>query len=249
MDARAVAAANNMPIQAPLVPHPFVPYEAKDQRILYAVCRGDEAAIRALLAPTPFDYVEDRFVVSVVDFTTCVKCSFYDVAIVVPVRFGAMTGGHYVFEYEDNDAAIAAGRELWGYPKKYARIGMEEEGGRVAGWAERHGTRIVEVCVTPDEGAPMPPALDILPHLNVKAVPAADGPGCALRQVIARDTSPDLVMKARTAGRAEVKIAPVPGCPLDLFTPLEVLGGVYATADFYATEQNGWGRVVATLEA
>jgi acetoacetate decarboxylase len=35
---------------------------------------------------------------------------------------------------------------------------------------------------------------------------------------------------------------------LDLFAPVEILGGGFATGDFYATEENGWGRVVATLD-
>lgn len=249
MDATVIQRANNMPVQAPLYPSPFVPYQALDQRILYAVCRGDAGSIRALLEPTPFDWTgDDRFVVSVVDFMSNAKCPFFDVAIVVPVTFRGQPGGYYVFEYENNDAAIAAGRELWGYPKKYARCGMDHlDDGTVVGWAERHGTRILEIRVTPDEAAALPEKPLTLPHLNVRTFPAPDGPGTSMRQVIGRDTSPDLVMKSQAAGRTEVTLTPIPGCPLDLFTPVEILGGVYAVADFYATEQNGWGWVVADL--
>jgi len=244
-----LVAANNMPVQAPAYPSPFVPYEARDQRMVYAVCRGDEAAIRALLEPTPFDWTgDDRFVVSVVDFTTNAKCPFFDAAIVVPVTFRGQPGGHYIFEYEDNDAAIAAGRELWGYPKKYARCGIDRlTDGTVVGWAERHGRRNIEIRVWPDDTTPVPVRPVTLPHLNVRTIPAPDGPGVSLRQVIGRDTSPDLVMKSELAGRAEVTLRPVPRCPLDLLAPREVLGGVHAVADFFATEENGWGWVVADL--
>ena len=244
-----LANANNMPVHAPLYPSPFVPYEARDQRILYAVCRGSEEVVRAILEPTPFDYAgDDRFAVSVVDFTSNAKCPFFDVAIVVPVSFRGQPGGHYVFEYEDNDAAIVAGRELWGYPKKQAAIGIDEQAdGTWVGWAERKGTRIIELAVTPDADAPMPPALPTLPHLNLRTFPAPDGPGTSLRQVVGRDTSPDLVLKMQKPGRVRLSLAPVPGCPLDLFTPFEVLGGYLAVADFFATEENGWGWVVADL--
>ena len=86
-----------------------------------------------------------------------------------------------------------------------------------------------------------------LPHLNLRTFPAPDGPGTSLRQVIGRDTSPDLVVKSQQPGRVALSLAPVHGCPLDLFTPFEVLGGYVAVADFFATEENGWGWVVADL--
>jgi acetoacetate decarboxylase len=248
MTTPTIRAGNNMPVQAPLIPHPFVPYRCPGNRSVYAVCRGDEAALRAVLEPTPFDYVEDRFVVSVTDFSNCDKVPYFDAAIVMPVRFGDITGGHYVFEYEDDDRAIAAGRELWGYPKKYAAIGLTREDDLVRGSASRHGTTIIDVEVPLEFAVKAPAKPDILPHLNLRAIPAPDGPGTTLRQVIARDTTPDFVLKEELFGHAKVTLRAIPGCPLDLFAPVEILGGGFVTGDFYATEENGWGRVVATLD-
>jgi acetoacetate decarboxylase len=239
---------NTMPVHAPLVPHPFVPYHCPGNRTVYAVCRGDEAALKAVLAPTPFDYVDDLFVVSVTDFSNCDKVPYYDAAIVMPVRFGDLEGGYYAFEYEDDDRAIAAGRELWGYPKKYAAISLERDTDLVRGVALRHGTTIMEVEVPLEFGVKAPSKPTVLPHLNLKTVPAPDGPGTTLRQVIARDTTPDFVLKEELFGHAKVTLRPVAGCPLDLFAPIEVLGGGYIVGDFHATEENGWGRVVATLD-
>jgi acetoacetate decarboxylase len=248
MTRSTIAAGNNVPVQAPLIPHPFVPYRCPGNRSVYAVCRGDEAALRAVLEPTPFDYVEDRFVVAVTDFSNCDKVPYFDAAIVMPVRFGDIVGGHYVFEYEDDDRAIAAGRELWGYPKKYAAISLERDDDLMRGSVLRHGTTIMEIEVPLEFGVKAPGKPDILPHLNVRTVPAPDGPGTTLRQVIARDTTPDFVLKEELWGHAAVTLRAIPGCPLDLFAPVEVLGGGLVTGDFYATEENGWGRVVATLD-
>ena len=244
-----ISTGNNMPVQAPLIPHPFVPYSCPNNRSVFAVCRGDEAALRAILEPTPFDYVEDRFIVSVTDFSNCDKVPYFDAAIVVPVRYGEMTGGHYVFEYEDDDRAIAAGRELWGYPKKYAEIALTRENDLVCGTARRHSTTIMKVEVPLEFGVAAPPKLDVLPHLNIRTIPAPDGPGTSLRQVIARDTSPDFVLKEELWGHAKVDLKAIPGCPLDVFTPIEVLGGGFVAGDFHATNENGWGRVVSTLDS
>ena len=240
--------ANNMPVQAPLIPDPFVPYKCPGNRSVYAVCRGNEAALRTVLEPTPFDFVDDRFVVSVTDFSNCDKVPFFDAAIVMPVRFGDMAGGHYVFEYEDDDRAIAAGRDLWGYPKKYAAISLERHHDLVRGTAVRHGVTIIDVEVPLEYGANAPNKPVVVPHLNIRSVPAPDGPGTSLRQIIARDTSPDFVLSEELHGQANVTLNAIPGCPLDVFQPVEVLGGGFTTGDFYATEENGWGRIVATLD-
>ena len=194
MTSSTIKPGNNMPVQASLVPHPFMPYHCPGNRSVYAVCRGDEGALRSLLEPTPFDYVEDRFVVSVTDFSNCDKVPFFDAAIVMPVRFGDLTGGHYVFEYEDDDRAIAAGRELWGYPKKQASISLDRKGDLVCGSASRHGTTILEIELPLEFAVKALEKPDILPHLNLRTIPAPDGPGTTLRQVIARDTTPDFVL-------------------------------------------------------
>lgn len=243
-----VQSANNMPVQAPLIPHPFVPYHCPGNRTLYAVCRGDEAVLRAMLAPTPFELADDRFVVSVSDFSNCDKTAFMDAAIVLPVRFGELAGGNYLFEYENNDAAIAAGRDLWGYPKKYARILMARDGDTVSARVERDGTRLMEIVCHLRAGAAPPERPVVTPHLNLHLQPAPDGPGWISRRVIARDTSPDFELSSDEAGHVEVHLGELPGHPLACLQPREVLGGGLVSGDFHATERNGWGRVVANLD-
>ena len=55
-------------------------------------------------------------------------------------------------------------------------------------------------------------------------------------------------LKEELWGHARVTLRAIPGCPLDYFTPVEVLGGGFITGDFHATDENGWGRTVATLD-
>jgi acetoacetate decarboxylase len=66
-----------------------------------------------------------------------------EVFVAVPSRLGSLTGNYAVALYLDDDAAIASGREVWGWPKKAARFRIDEHDGIVASRAERGGTEIV----------------------------------------------------------------------------------------------------------
>ncbi|MDH3691546.1 MAG: acetoacetate decarboxylase family protein [Gammaproteobacteria bacterium] len=244
-----ISYGNNMPVQAPLIPDPFVPYQCLGNRTVYAVCRGDENVIRSLLEPTPFEFVEDRFVVSIVDFSNCDKVPFMDAAIVVPVGYKDILGGNYIFEYENNDAAIAAGRELWGYPKKYARISLEKEGDTVTARVIREGEMLMEVQCVLDDSMSIPTKPKLTPHLNIHAQPAPDGPGVLARRIIARDTSSDFKVISERAGETSIRLGGTANDPLDLFESKEILGGGFIVGDFYATEKNGWGKIIDTLES
>ncbi|WP_174769936.1 acetoacetate decarboxylase family protein [Paraburkholderia hayleyella] len=236
---------NNAPIHAPLIPDPFVPYHCPRQRSLNAVCRVDRATLQRYLAPTPFTPVDDRVLVYVADFMNCNKVPFMDAGIVVPVHYGDGQGGYFLFEYEDDDAAIAAGRDLWGYPKKFGVIELLEDGERVRGTVVRKGVTLISIdCDLAQASAP--PALVTTPHLNLHVQPAPDG-GILNKRVIARDTSADFQLTSARHGAAQVQLAGIATDPLHEFAPLEVLGASYVIGDFFATEQNGWGRTVEVL--
>ncbi len=237
---------NNVPIQTPLIPDPFVPYECKGYRSVFAICRGQEV-IRKYLEPTPFEYVDDTFIVSVSDFSNCNVVSFMDCAIVIPVKYKDVYGGYYLFEYENDDSAIAAGRDLWGYPKKYADITLQAEGATVKGQAVRKGTLIVDIECDRSAKVDKLPALQTYPHLNLHVVPKPDGPGIAAMKIIARDTSPDFQLISEELGKATVRLNGLATDPLHELQPIEVLGGGFTVGDFYATEEHGWGRVLETL--
>lgn len=236
--------ANNMPLQAPLIPDPFVPYECPGNRSLNAICQGDVAILTQYLENTPFTLASDRFLVYVSDFTNCRKAPFMDAGIVIPVRFGEREGGYFLFEYEDNDAAIAAGRDLWGYPKKFGAIELtEHEDGATANVA-RHGIPLISIECRFD-GVETEP-LKTTPHLNIHIQPAPDGT-ILNKRVIARDTSSDFRMTSCRWGSANVKLGALHTDPLSPLGPVRVLAANYVVGDFFATEQNGWGKTIADL--
>lgn len=245
MTGYVVQNGNNMPMQAPLIPDPFVPYRCPDNATLSIVCRTDRAVLERYLAPTAFAPAGDLYLVYVSDFSNCDKVPFMDGGIMVPVTYDGRDGATYLFEYEDNDAAIAAGRDLWGYPKKHGELSLTREGNGVAGSIIRRGTEILNI--TCDLANPVDlPAVTTAPHFNTHIQPGPDGRVLS-RRIIERDTSPDFQLKSTETGRATVELAGLPADPLHELRPREIIGGIYTVGDFFATEENGWGRTIAEL--
>lgn len=237
-----IANGNNMPIQAPLIPDPFVPYQCPDNATLSVLCRAEPSLLARYLEPSPFEPAGDTFIVYASDFQNCDKVPFMDAGIIVPVTCDGQPGVTYLFEYEDEDAAIAAGRDLWGYPKKYGEIGLTLDGDRAEASIIRKGITIMSIKAdfSTETSFDMPP---LAPHFNMHVQPGPDGKVLS-RRIIRRDTSPDFQLKTRKFGTAEVALASLPTDPLGEFTPGEVLGAMLTIGDFYATEENGWGQLV-----
>ncbi len=241
-----VRQGNNMPVHAPLIPDPFVPYHCPGNANLFVICRTDPARLAKYLAPTPFEAIDDRYVIYVSDFSNCDKAVYMDTGIIVLVRFGERTGGYYLFVYEDNEVAISAGRDLWGYAKKYAEPTMTVEGGRVSSRTVRHGEAIIELDCDLSKPVADLPRLVTTPHLNIHVQPGPDG-RVLNKRVIERDTSPDFELTSEQMGEGRVTLRGIATDPLHEIQPREVLGARYVIGDFHATEKNGWGRTIAEL--
>ncbi|HKM77178.1 MAG TPA: acetoacetate decarboxylase family protein [Candidatus Bathyarchaeia archaeon] len=236
---------NNLPLHSPLYPTPFVPYSCPRNRTLTVICEGNLDSINEILSYTPFQFASNNFVISVSDFENCSAIPFMDVGVIFPVKFRDLIGGFWAYEYEDNDESIAAGRELWGYPKKFASAKLEEKGNHVMAVVERKGVKLIEVELTLT-GDPVP-EIRTYPHLLLQVIPNAEKPGVFLKRILARDTSPDFVTKDRKTGTATVAFGKLDSDPIFKLGPTKVLGGVYTVGDFFATEKNGWAKIISTL--
>lgn len=237
--------ANNVPLHAPLFTDPFVPYHCPQNKSLSVYCLGEREKLAEHLRSTPFELASDNFLVYVSDFTNCDKVAFMDAGVMLSVTYKGRTGGYVLYEYEDDDSAMAAGRELWGYPKKFAQIELEHDGARAAGRVIRKGQTIFEIgaSFSPDVRVP---ELTLTPHFNIKVSPAPDG-SVVSRQVIERDTSPDFVTRHIDQGIGQAMLPGSPNDPFHLLGAFDVIAANLTIGDFHATEQNGWGKVVETL--
>jgi acetoacetate decarboxylase len=115
------------------------PYTNENLRTLSVYCRGNRANLEALLKPTPFELADDRFVVQIADFGNASCGPYYDSGIVIPVRYKDTIGANYFFEFEDTNWSVTFGREVWGYPKQFGEIELEDNAALVEGSVRRAG--------------------------------------------------------------------------------------------------------------
>lgn len=239
--------ANNMPVQLPLVPEPMVPYSCKNSKTVFAMCEVDEETVRKHLSVTPFEYVNNLCMIYVNNFLESPELPYMDAGIVFTVKYKDQYGGCYMYEWEDNDVAIATGR-IWGYPKKYGAMTLEKKGDYVHGYAERKGVRLIDIEVDLSKPVKDVPKLHTTyPHLNLLTIARPDGPGIFAQMVTARDNSSTCKTLSCLYGEAQVKLQSSDNDPIGDFEPLRVLGGGYSVTDFLASSDNGWAKVIDRL--
>jgi hypothetical protein len=115
--------------------YPEPPWTYTDASIVNVVCRAADVGAPAELLPDGMDAVDDSGLFSVffmsVPFLPEMGPGYSssEFGIVVPARNGAgATGGCFALMLVDNDVALSAGREIWGYPKQLGTIGLHDAG-------------------------------------------------------------------------------------------------------------------------
>lgn len=75
----------------------------------------------------------------------------------------------------DTDSPFAAGREIWGYPKKLAHITLEMDGDLIIGTMERPtGNRICTGVMRPEEPIPTEPVVPGGGAVSLRVIPSAE---------------------------------------------------------------------------
>jgi acetoacetate decarboxylase len=158
--------------------------------------------------------------------------NYLEGGVVVPVRYGDLTGGHVLYEYVTTDDAMAGGREVWGYPKKLGDVTLDESGtGVITAQVSRLARRLIDVRFTPGEVAFEKPLLH--PRVQVKRIPRADGEGYDVDQIIRNDLRAPRVSQL-VRGTASLALG-----GSSIMDPLyelgvdQVIGAEFTVAEFY----------------
>ena len=155
--------------------------------------------------------------------------------IAVPVSFRDISGRYKVCLYVDNDAATACGREIWGYPKKGARVSVIESAETVRYTVERGGVQIIGTSVVLADLAKPEEIPQPQPIINLKVIPS-----------VRRGTPPDVKqltvttlenykVKRAYKGNATVEFGMSPADPFHKIKVEEVVAGYYLLVDLDLT--------------
>ena len=120
-----------LPVSGGLYPPP--PYLYRGATAIIASYEADPAAIAGLLPPGVSPLEDPPVCLAwVVHYPFSTLGVYNEAIMLVRVSFEGEPYTFCPFIYVDNDAALACGRELWGFPKKFASMGYAQARSRRA---------------------------------------------------------------------------------------------------------------------
>jgi len=162
-----------MPALAPLYPAP--PYEYRGSHLVVALGESD---VPANVLPPGLDRPASRTCTVVfAEYPDTTIGPYREVVVLTAALWHGVDGMFCPLIYVDSDAALCAGREVWGFPKKLANIELSEDGGTVRGRLARAGEDLIVLEGNAAEIADpsLATALGAMPIYNHKLIPAANG--------------------------------------------------------------------------
>ncbi len=236
-DVRANAFA--MPLTSPS--YPKGPYRFVDREYLIITYRTDPDALRALV-PEPLE-VDEPIVkyefIAMPDSTGF--GSYCESGQVIPVSYRGQKGGYVHAMYLNDDAPIAGGREIWGFPKKLAEPALRVEKDTLVGTLDLGSVRLATGTMGYKHRALEADAVRAsleAPSFLLKIIPHVD---CTPRVCeLVRYFQEDVSIKGAGAGPAGLELHHHALAPVAALPVLETLSAVHLVADLTL----GLGEVV-----
>ena len=231
--------AYSMPLTSPA--YPKGPYRFVNREFLIITYRTDPAKLRAVV-PEPLEIEEPLVKFEFIRMPDSTGFGDYtESGQVIPVRFGDKTGGYSHAMYLNDGPPIYGGRELWGFPKKYAQPSLKVEQDTLIGTLDYGPVRVATGTMGFKHGvADHDAVLKSLtaPNFLLKIIPHVDGSPriCELVQYELLD----ITLKGAWSAPAALDLRPHALAPVAALPVLEVVSATHLLADLTL----GLGRVV-----
>jgi acetoacetate decarboxylase len=225
-----LAKAFAMPISSPAFPPG--PYRFVNREFMIITYRTDPEALRAVV-PEPLEIDEPIVKYEFIRMPDSTGFGDYtESGQVIPVRYKGRKGGYVHSMYLDDEGPIAAGRELWGFPKKLASPELRVEKDVLLGTLDYGPVRISTATMgykyRPLDHEAVRSAL-MEPGYLLKVIPHVDGSPriCELVQYHLEDVT----IKGAWTGPAALELAHHALAPVAQLPVLEVLSGAHLLTD------------------
>jgi acetoacetate decarboxylase len=155
---------------------------------------------------------------------------YREAALFIRCKYQGEAGSYCLaMPIESEESRLYNGRDIFGFPKKMAKIHVEKNGSDVHGWVERHGIRFVEVKArmtgTLPELPPQGPNFLFKGSPRIDLKPGFDGPVMLCRH------QTDIEMKSMEIGSAEVILKESANDPWHEIEITNIMAAFYLVSD------------------
>jgi acetoacetate decarboxylase len=219
-----------MPLTSPA--YPPGPYRFVNREFLIITYRTDPAKLRAVV-PEPLELDGDVVKYEFIRMPDSTGFGDYtETGQVIPVSFRGRKGGYSHCMFVDDEAPIAGGRELWGFPKKLAAPTLHAETDSLVGTLDYGPVRIVTGSMGYKHKAADLDAVAAslaAPNFLLKIIPHVDGTPriCELVEYYLED----ITVKGAWTGPAALELHPHALAPVADLPVLEVVSGLHILTD------------------
>jgi acetoacetate decarboxylase len=219
-----------MPLTSPAFPQG--PYRFVDREFFIITYRTDPDLLKAVI-PAPLEFTEPLVKYEFIRMPDSTGFGDYtESGQVIPVQYQGTAGAYVHAMFLDDEAPIAGGRELWGFPKKLASPKLTVETDTLLG-VLKYGPIPVAVATmgykhSALDTAPVLASLTA-PNYLLKVIPHVDGSPRICELV--RYFCVDVTVKGAWAGPAALELFHHALAPVAALPVLEVVSGVHILSD------------------
>jgi acetoacetate decarboxylase len=219
-----------MPLTSPAFPPG--PYRFVDREFLIVTYRTDPDALRAVV-PEPLQIGEPIVKYEFIRMPDSTGFGDYtESGQVIPVTFEGQAGGYVHSMYLNDEAPIAGGRELWGFPKKLAAPSISVETDTLLGKLDYGSVRVATATMGYKHRALDSAAVRaglLAPNYLLKIIPHVDGSARICELV--RYYLEDVTVKGAWTGPAALELSHHALAPVARLPVLEVISGTHILTD------------------
>jgi acetoacetate decarboxylase len=228
-----------MPLTSPAFPKG--PYRFYNREYLIITYRTDREALEAVV-PEPLTFDEPIVKYEFIRMPDSTGFGDYtESGQVIPVKFNGVEGGYTHAMFLNDGPPIYGGRELWGFPKKYAQPSLAHDTDTFVGTLDYGTVRVATGTMgykhTALDHAAVLKSL-AQPNYLLKIIPHVDGTPRILEIVDYR--LEDVVLKGAWSGPAALDLRPHGLAPVAALPVREVISATHILADLTL----GLGKVV-----
>jgi len=228
-----------MPFTAPA--YPPGPYRFYDREFLIITCRSDRKKLRELV-PEPLEPISDLVKFEFIRMPNSTGFGDYtEAGQVIPVTLDGRAGNYTLCMFLNDHPPIAAGRELWGFPKKLAGPSLRTETDTLVGTLDYGPVRVATGTMGyKHKEADTETTLQELasPNFLLKIIPHVDGSAriCELVEYHLED----IQMKGVWSGPGALSLNAHALAPVAELPVLEIVSTTHLVADLTL----GLGKVI-----